>query len=216
MTFSAADARERRERDGHGSATPAEHPFAAPRAAGLLIQPGPLVASVASRVTAILAARADFPLDRLADAVLVSDAISAHASDYIAGSDVGIVIEDGDGTLEFPRVGPLHQGGGEGLLRRDGGAGPGPLPGAAGGRGQDRTGRGRSRHGGFRGGRRVPLALASASSTTHCPPRHRRPLCVSPPQRPRDKHQKPTRALFLPCCPKVGLLALAPAPRGER
>src|SRR6185436_4059108 len=63
-----------------------------------------------------LAARADFPLDRLADAVLVSDAISAHASDYIAGSDVGLVIEDGDGTLDF-RVGPLHEGGGESLLR---------------------------------------------------------------------------------------------------
>ena len=90
--------------------------FDAPRAAGLLIQPGPLVASVSSRVTAILAARADFPLDRLADAVLVSDAIAAHASDYISGSDVGLVIEDGDGTLDF-RVGPLHEGGGEGLLR---------------------------------------------------------------------------------------------------
>ena len=92
---------------------PADHPFDAPRAAGLLIQPGPLVASVASRVTAILAARADFPLDRLADAVLVSDAISAHASDYISGSDVGLVIEDGDGSLDF-RVGPLHEGGGRG------------------------------------------------------------------------------------------------------
>ncbi|MGH2978273.1 MAG: ATP-binding protein [Solirubrobacterales bacterium] len=115
MTFSVADARERRERAGleRGSV---DHPFDAPRAAGLLIQPGPLVASVASRVTAILAARADFPLDRLADAVLVSDAIAAHASDYISGSDVGLVIEDGDGTLDF-RVGPLHEGGGEGLLR---------------------------------------------------------------------------------------------------
>jgi serine/threonine-protein kinase RsbW len=115
MTFSAADARERRERLDT-QRDPATHPFASPRAAGLLIQPGPLVASVASRVTAILAARADFPLDRLADAVLVSDAISEHASDYISGSDVGLVIEDGDGTLDF-RVGPLHEGGGEGLLR---------------------------------------------------------------------------------------------------
>jgi serine/threonine-protein kinase RsbW len=116
MTFSAEDARERRERAGLVR-DPADHPFDAPRAAGLLIQPGPLVASVASRVTAILAARADFPLDRLADAVLVSDAISAHASDYISGSDVGLVIEDGDGTLDF-RVGPLHEGGGESLLQQ--------------------------------------------------------------------------------------------------
>jgi serine/threonine-protein kinase RsbW len=115
MTFSATDARERRERLGLRR-DPADYPFASPRAAGLLIQPGPLVASVASRVTAILAARADFPLDRLADAVLVSDAISEHASDYISGSDVGLVIEDGEGSLHF-RVGPLHEGGGEGLLR---------------------------------------------------------------------------------------------------
>ena len=116
MTFSADDARERRERAGLARA-PADHPFHAPRAAGLMIQPGPLVASIASRVTAILAARAEFPLDRLADAVLVSDAISAHASDYISGSDVGLVIEDGEGTLDF-RVGPLHEGGGESLLQQ--------------------------------------------------------------------------------------------------
>ena len=116
MSFAAADARERRERFV-SERDPIDHPFEAPRAAGLLIQPGPLVASVASRVTAILAARADFPLDRLADAVLVSDAIAAHASDYISGTDVGIVIEDGDGTLDF-RVGPLHEGGGEALLRQ--------------------------------------------------------------------------------------------------
>jgi anti-sigma regulatory factor (Ser/Thr protein kinase) len=116
MTFSASDARERRERFVSERES-IDHPFEAPRAAGLLIQPGPLVASVASRVTAILAARADFPLDRLADAVLVSDAIAANASDYISGPDVGIVIEDGDGTLDF-RVGPLHEGGGEALLQQ--------------------------------------------------------------------------------------------------
>jgi anti-sigma regulatory factor (Ser/Thr protein kinase) len=91
------------------------HPFEFPRAAGMRIQSGPLVAPVTSRVTAILAARADFPLDRLADAVLVSDAIAAHASDYVAGDDVGVAIEDGDGTLDF-RIGPLPEGGARGLL----------------------------------------------------------------------------------------------------
>ena len=104
------------------NAEPAEparssHPFADSRAAGMLIQPGPLVAPVTSRVTAILAARADFPLDRLADAVLVSDAIAAHASDYISGTDVGVAIEDGEGTLDF-RIGPLDEGGAQGLLEQ--------------------------------------------------------------------------------------------------
>jgi serine/threonine-protein kinase RsbW len=66
-------------------------------------------------VTAILAARADFPLDRLADAVLVSDAIAAHASEYISGSDVGVEISDDEGSLYF-RIGPLDDGGAQGLL----------------------------------------------------------------------------------------------------
>ncbi len=95
----------------------AARPAERTRAAGMLIQPGPLVAPVTSRVTAILAARADFPLDRLADAVLVSDAIAAHASEYISGSDVGVEIEADDGILDF-RIGPLDEGGATGLLRQ--------------------------------------------------------------------------------------------------
>jgi serine/threonine-protein kinase RsbW len=83
--------------------------------AGMSIVPGPLVSAISSRVTAMLAARCDFPLDRLADAVLVSDAISAHAEQYVSGDDVGLAIEDGDGALDF-RVGPLREGGARGLL----------------------------------------------------------------------------------------------------
>jgi serine/threonine-protein kinase RsbW len=83
--------------------------------AGMSIAPGPLVSAISSRVTAMLAARADFPLDRLADAVLVSDAIAAHAEQYVSGADVGLAIEDGEGALDF-RVGPLREGGARGLL----------------------------------------------------------------------------------------------------
>jgi anti-sigma regulatory factor (Ser/Thr protein kinase) len=83
--------------------------------AGMSIVPGPLVSAISGRVTAMLAARADFPLDRLADAVLVSDAIAAHAEDYVTGGDVGLAIQDGDGLLDF-RVGPLREGGAQGLL----------------------------------------------------------------------------------------------------
>ena len=83
--------------------------------AGMSIVPGPLVSAISSRVTAMLAARADFPLDRLADAVLVSDAIAAHAEQYMSGGDVGLAIKDGDGALDF-RVGPLREGGARGLL----------------------------------------------------------------------------------------------------
>jgi anti-sigma regulatory factor (Ser/Thr protein kinase) len=83
--------------------------------AGMSIVPGPLVSAISSRVTAMLAARADFPLDRLADAVLVSDAVSAHAEEYVTGGDVGLAIQDGEGQLDF-RVGPLRAGGAKGLL----------------------------------------------------------------------------------------------------
>lgn len=83
--------------------------------AGMSIVPGPLVSAISSRVTAMLAARADFPLDRLADAVLVSDAVAAHAENYVTGDDVGLAIQDGKGQLDF-RVGPLREGGAKGLL----------------------------------------------------------------------------------------------------
>ena len=138
MVFAARRVRAASTPSDEAAAPRVAHPFEAPRAAGMLIQPGPLVAPVTSRVTAILAARADFPLDRLADAVLVSDAIAAHASDYISGSDVGVEIEDGDGTLDF-RIGPLDEGGAQGLLQRDGGPRPGPVAGAPGRRGQRRA-----------------------------------------------------------------------------
>ena len=94
---------------------PVSAPAELPRAAGMSIMPGPLVSAISGRVTAMLAARADFPLDRLADAVLVSDAIAAHAGSYMARDDVSLAIMDGDGSLDF-RVGPLREGGARALL----------------------------------------------------------------------------------------------------
>jgi hypothetical protein len=44
---------------------PSEDDPEAPRAAGMSIVPGPLVSAISGRVTAMLAARADFPLDRV-------------------------------------------------------------------------------------------------------------------------------------------------------
>jgi hypothetical protein len=74
-----------------------------------------MVAPVLGRITAILAARADFSLDRLSDAVLVSDAISEHAPSYMSGGQVNVAVEDGDGTLDI-KVGPLVSGGASDLL----------------------------------------------------------------------------------------------------
>jgi serine/threonine-protein kinase RsbW len=81
------------------------------KAAGLALTPGPMMASILGRVTSVLGARADFSLDRLSDAVLVTDAISAHAGSYVR-----VMIQDGNGALNM-RVGPLASGGGKELVR---------------------------------------------------------------------------------------------------
>ena len=62
-----------------------------------------------------LAARAEFSVDRLADTVLLGDAVSAHGADDFSSGRVEVAIRDGDGTLDV-RVGPLVEGGGERIL----------------------------------------------------------------------------------------------------
>lgn len=79
------------------------------------IAQGELVSPVLARVVAMLAARAGFSIDRLSDAQLVSDALSAHAPAYLRAEDVRVAFADGDRTLEA-RVGPLVDGGAERLL----------------------------------------------------------------------------------------------------
>jgi serine/threonine-protein kinase RsbW len=81
----------------------------------LAIAAGAVVRPVLSRVIGALAARADFSLDRLADTVLLGDAVSSHRPGDFADGLVGVVIRDGDGTLDV-RIGPLVQGGGERIL----------------------------------------------------------------------------------------------------
>lgn len=76
---------------------------------------GPLLGPVLSRVVGIHAARAEFPLDRLNDAVLVADAIAAHAPAFTAGDRLPISLQSGQGRLEL-RVGPLRPGGGRRVL----------------------------------------------------------------------------------------------------
>ncbi len=76
---------------------------------------GPLVAPVLRRVVGMLAARADLPLDRLDDAVLVADLIAARAPGHMRGASVDVTLESGDRSLVL-RVGPLRDGGGKALV----------------------------------------------------------------------------------------------------
>jgi serine/threonine-protein kinase RsbW len=78
---------------------------------------GELVAPVLSRVISVLAARADLSVDRLSDAVLLGDALSAGADDGFPNGTarLGVTGEDGEVVV---RVGPLGDGGAERLRER--------------------------------------------------------------------------------------------------
>jgi hypothetical protein len=77
---------------------------------------GPLAAPVLSRVMSALAARADLPLDRVSEAGLLGDAVAAHALPRVGDGFVRLVVSARRGELVV-RVGPLLDGGAEGLLR---------------------------------------------------------------------------------------------------
>jgi anti-sigma regulatory factor (Ser/Thr protein kinase) len=76
---------------------------------------GDLAGPVLGRVSAMLAARASFSVDRLADVVLVSDAIAAHAPGAIVGRHINVGADVTVGALDL-RIGPLEGGGGERLV----------------------------------------------------------------------------------------------------
>src|SRR4051794_31941828 len=66
---------------------------------------GPLAAPVLGYVIALLAARANFSLERVSDAQLVTDTLAAHAPDSILDGRVNVGIDCGERELDL-RVGP--------------------------------------------------------------------------------------------------------------
>ena len=81
----------------------------------MAMTPGATVKPVIARVMGALAARAEFSVDRLADTVLLGDAVSSSGEGDFSDGRVGISIRDGEGTLDV-RVGPLVEGAGERML----------------------------------------------------------------------------------------------------
>jgi hypothetical protein len=79
------------------------------------VRTGPLVAPVLSRVVGMLAARAQCPIDRLDDAMLLTDAVAAHAPANARNGHVAISVRADEGQLEL-RVGELTPGGADGLV----------------------------------------------------------------------------------------------------
>jgi serine/threonine-protein kinase RsbW len=71
---------------------------------------GPLAGPVLGRVVGMLAARADCPIDRLDDALLVADAVAAKAGSFSADGRVKVRVFAEIGSVELV-VGPLRPNG---------------------------------------------------------------------------------------------------------
>jgi hypothetical protein len=79
------------------------------------VRSGPLVSAVLGRVVGMLAARAQCPIDRLDDAILLTDAVAAHAPVHVRNSHVHVVVAADDERLEL-RVSELRLDGAQQLL----------------------------------------------------------------------------------------------------
>lgn len=76
---------------------------------------GPLAAPVLCRVVSMVLTRADCPLDRLDDALLVCDAIAAHAPAHTLDGHLAVTVAAESGQMEL-RVAELSRGGAEQVL----------------------------------------------------------------------------------------------------
>jgi hypothetical protein len=77
---------------------------------------GPLVGPVLWRVVSMVLARADWPLDRLDDALLVCDALCAHAPAYASDGRLTFSVQANEHEAEL-RVQDLTADGAAGLVR---------------------------------------------------------------------------------------------------
>lgn len=89
-------------------------PFAT-NEARLRVVDGPLVAPVLTRVVGMLAARAQCPVDKLDDALLVADAVAASAPAHSTDGALTVALRAGADRLELTVEG-LKPDGGEAIL----------------------------------------------------------------------------------------------------
>jgi hypothetical protein len=76
--------------------------------ASLRLANGPLVGPVLCRVVSIMLARANCPMDRLDDVMLLCDALSAHAPEYAVDGHLAFAVSTQGGQFEL-RVGELAE-----------------------------------------------------------------------------------------------------------
>lgn len=104
------------EVDGRGDGGAAATSPQVPEATRVRVRSPDLVGPVLSRALSALAARREIGVDRISDAMLLSDAISAEAPRGFANGHVNLTIADREDGVEL-RVGPMTSGGAEKLRR---------------------------------------------------------------------------------------------------
>jgi hypothetical protein len=95
------------EDTAHGGQLEREEP-AYESSASLRLAKGPLVGPVLCRVVSIVLARANCPMDRLDDVMLICDALSAHAPSHTTDGHLAFAVSTRGGLFEL-RVGELEQ-----------------------------------------------------------------------------------------------------------
>jgi serine/threonine-protein kinase RsbW len=83
--------------------------------ATVVVADGPLAGPVLGRVIGMLTARADCPIDRLDDALLVADAIAARAASFSNDGRVSVQVAVVPGSVDL-LVGPLRPDGADDLI----------------------------------------------------------------------------------------------------
>jgi serine/threonine-protein kinase RsbW len=81
----------------------------------LRVANGPLAAPVLGRVISMVLARAECPMDRLDDAMILCDALSAHAPAHARDGHIAFTMATDERGIEL-RVGELAERGAGGLL----------------------------------------------------------------------------------------------------
>jgi serine/threonine-protein kinase RsbW len=90
--------------------SPAEDVRRPPGELVIAVTAGPLAAPVLGRVIAMLAARADFSLEGISEAQLVTDSLAANVPRVLVGNKIQLGIDRPADEL-LVRVGPLQEGG---------------------------------------------------------------------------------------------------------
>jgi serine/threonine-protein kinase RsbW len=90
---------------------------AAPNEARVVVRRSELIAPVLGRVVGMLTARAQAPIDRLDEVLLLTDAVAAHGLGHVDDAQgLGVHVRATETALTLA-VGPLRADGASGLLR---------------------------------------------------------------------------------------------------